>query len=78
LAFFTFFLAFGGNLARLGTILVETDDFLYLLQSLTGVFLNGVLIFQFMLYWNSGTKVDASKTPSKKGPAKKGDRKKLD
>ena len=29
LAFFTFFLGFAGSAARLATVLVETDDFLY-------------------------------------------------
>ena len=56
LAFFTFFLGFAGSAARLATVLVETDDFLYRLQYIIGTALNGMLVAQFLLYWNSGAK----------------------
>ena len=53
LAFFTFLLSFLGVVARLGTVMLETDDFLYQLQFILSVFLNGVIVLQFILYWNS-------------------------
>jgi len=53
LAFFTFALSFLGTVARLGTVLLETDDFLYQLQFILALFLNGVIVLQFILYWNS-------------------------
>lgn len=56
LAFFTFFLGFAGTMARLGTVLVETDDFLFMLQTLIGAVLNGMLVFQFFIYWSSTSK----------------------
>lgn len=72
LAFLTFLLNFVGGIARLGTVLVETSDFMYQLQFMVGVSLSGIIIFQFFLYWNSEkTKVATSSkgqknvTPSK-------------
>ena len=56
LAFFTFFLSFLGVIARLGTVLLETDDFLYQLQYILALFLNGVIVLQFILYWNNKQK----------------------
>jgi mannose-P-dolichol utilization defect protein 1 len=61
LAFFTFFLSFAGIVARLGTVLVETEDKMLLLQTLSSTALNGILVLQFLLYWNSGKKVDDKK-----------------
>jgi len=46
-------LGFGGSLARLGTVLVETDDLIYLISFLVAVSLNGILVLQFVLYWNN-------------------------
>lgn len=53
LAFFTFLLSFLGVVARLGTVLLETDDFLYQLQFILSVVLNGIIVLQFILYWNN-------------------------
>jgi len=53
LAFFTFLLSFLGVVARLGTVLLETDDFLYQLQFILSVILNGIIVLQFILYWNN-------------------------
>ena len=73
LAFFTFLLNFLGGVARLGTVLIETDDFMYQLQYFIGVGLNGILVAQFFLYWNnseaakpSQAKVDGGESPTKK------------
>jgi len=60
LAFFTFLLSFVGVIARLGTVLMETDDFLYQLQFILSVFLNGVIVLQFILYWNNNNKQSTS------------------
>jgi mannose-P-dolichol utilization defect 1 len=56
LAFFTFILNFLGGLARLATVMVETDDFLYQLQFILGVVLNGIIVIQFLMYWNNSGK----------------------
>ena len=53
LAFFTFLLSFLGVLARLGTVLMETDNFLYQLQYILSATLNGIIVLQFILYWNN-------------------------
>jgi mannose-P-dolichol utilization defect 1 len=53
LAFFTFLLSFLGVLARLGTVLFETDDFLYQLQFILSAVLNGIIVSQFLMYWNN-------------------------
>ena len=60
MAFFTFALSWVGSIARLGTVLVESDDFMFRLQYITGTILNTFIIIQFGLYWNS------SKAPPKK------------
>eukprot|EP00347_Sterkiella_histriomuscorum_P022985 403336391 len=64
LAFLTFFLGFAGSAARLATVLVETDDFLYRLQFIIGTILNGTLVLQFVMYWNN--KVQAGDKDSDK------------
>jgi mannose-P-dolichol utilization defect protein 1 len=74
LAFFTFFLSFLGVIARLGTVLLETDDFLYQLQFILALFLNGIIVLQFALYWNnkpstSVNDVKGGKTTFSKGKA---------
>ena len=53
LSFFTFLLSFLGVLARLGTVLFETDNFLYQLQYILSAALNGMIVLQFILYWNN-------------------------
>jgi len=60
MAFFTFALAWVGSIARLGTVLVESDDMLFRLQYISGVFLNTLIVVQFALYWNVAKKVDVS------------------
>ena len=66
LAFLTFFLAFAGVVARLGTVLVETNDFVLILQNVLGTVLNGTLVLQFLLYWKSATKKVGRKDIKKK------------
>ena len=61
LAFLTFMLNFAGSLARLGTVLFESDDMLFRLQYITGAVLNTLMIIQFALYWNSPANADAPK-----------------
>jgi len=46
-------------------VLVETEDFLYRLQYIIGTGLNGVLVLQFLLYWNSKPVGDDSKKVKK-------------
>ena len=53
LAFITFFLNFAGGIARLGTVLMESDDFMFRLQYIVGVSLSTIIMLQFVLYWNS-------------------------
>jgi hypothetical protein len=60
MAFATFALNFLGSIARLGTVLVESDDFMFRLQYIVGCALNTMIIIQFALYWNTAKKVDAS------------------
>ena len=69
LAFFTFFLGFAGSLARLATVMAETDDFLYLLQYVIGAGLNGTLVLQFLMYWNN--KVEEASKQEKQATPKK-------
>lgn len=66
LAFFTFFLSFVGVVARLGTVLIETDDFLYQLQYILSVILNGIIVLQFVLYWNNTAAPPSKKVESGK------------
>lgn len=56
LAFFSFFLNFAGSIARLGTVLIESDDPMFQLQYIVGVMLNTIIILQFFIYWNSTPK----------------------
>lgn len=65
MAFLTFLLTFVGSLARLGTVLHQSDDFFFRLQYITGSLLNTIIIIQFGLYWNVAKKVDASSTLDK-------------
>lgn len=65
MAFLTFLLNFLGSVARVGTVLMESDDFMFRLQYLAGLFLNFIIIVQFAMYWNVAKKVDASSTLDK-------------
>lgn len=73
LAFFSFFLNFAGSIARLGTVLFESDDFMFRLQYIVGVLLNTIIIIQFALYWNSSS---AKPKDSKVNPVKTGSKQK--
>jgi hypothetical protein len=43
--------------ARLFTVFVEArDDYVYLFANLNAVILNGTVVTQFFIYWNSGDK----------------------
>ena len=53
LALASFALSFLGSLTRLGTVLFETDDYLYKLQFIISTLLNATLLGQFFLYWNN-------------------------
>ncbi len=77
LAFITFLLGFLGGIARLGTVLVETDDFLYQLQFIVGVALSGIIVLQFVMYWNNNGEKKVTAEPKK--PQSKGrDRTKIE
>ena len=66
LSFFTFLLNFLGGLARLGTVILETDDKMYLLGFVLSVLLNAIIVAQFLIYWNSAkTAVGEAPSPSK-------------
>lgn len=79
LAFFTFLLSFLGGVARLGTVMLETDDFLYQLQYIIGVFLGGIIVGQFLLYWNTNKSATVQDSGDKKATSpKKTSRAKLD
>lgn len=67
LAFATQFLQFGGNCARLFTTLQEVPDQLTLLSVVIAAFLNGILLLQFVIYWNAPAKQPASTNETKKG-----------
>jgi hypothetical protein len=66
MAFATFFLSFLGSVARLGTVLIESDDFMFKLQYIVGFILNCMIITQFGLYWSSTKKVADKKKDEKK------------
>ena len=54
LSFTTCVLIFAGNSARLWTILVEVDnDWLLKFAVSSSAFLNGLICYQFILYWNN-------------------------
>ena len=53
MAFMTFFLSFLGSIARLGTVLNESDDFMFRLQYIISFFLNLGIVTQFALYKSS-------------------------
>lgn len=55
-AFITWFLNFGGTLARLFTTLQEVDDVMALAVIIASCVCNGIIVFQFVIYWNSDKK----------------------
>jgi len=66
LAFFGFILSFLGAIARTATVLMETDDFMFQLGYIVSVCLNGIITFQFALYWNASPKKSATVQPGDK------------
>ncbi|KAL6060139.1 Mannose-P-dolichol utilization defect 1 protein [Balamuthia mandrillaris] len=52
LSFVTFFLNFGGSLARVFTTVTETADPLVLASYATAALLNGIILAQILYYWN--------------------------
>jgi hypothetical protein len=51
-----FFVGWAGVIARLGTVLVETDDMLFIIQNILSAVLNGTIVLQFFLYWSNTDK----------------------
>ena len=52
-AFATWFLNFGGTLARLFTTLQEVDDIMALAVICLSALMNGIIVLQFVIYWNA-------------------------
>ena len=57
LSMVTIFLAWAGSATRLSTVLIESDDFLYALQFISGLVLNTILLLQFCIYPSGAAKV---------------------
>ena len=55
-AFFTWFMNFGGCAARLFTTLKEVPDMMALIVICTSTTCNGIIVMQFLMYWNSDSK----------------------
>mmetsp|Transcript_33962 Transcript_33962/g.54414 ORF Transcript_33962/g.54414 Transcript_33962/m.54414 type:complete len:247 (+) Transcript_33962:36-776(+) len=51
-AFITYFLGFAGAVARLFTTLQEVDDMMALLVVSVSTACNGIIVLQFLIYWN--------------------------
>ena len=68
LAFATQFLSCAGSVARLITVLIESDDLMYKIPFVTGFVLNLIIIIQFFIYW--GADGEAKKV-DKEGESKK-------
>ena len=56
LALITFALGWLGALARVATVLFESDDPLYRAQFISSAILNTMVMLQFGLYWNNDNK----------------------
>eukprot|EP01012_Entosiphon_sulcatum_P040121 TRINITY_DN53769_c0_g1_i1.p2 TRINITY_DN53769_c0_g1~~TRINITY_DN53769_c0_g1_i1.p2 ORF type:complete len:219 (-),score=51.79 TRINITY_DN53769_c0_g1_i1:78-710(-) len=56
LAFATFFLSLAGGTARIFTTWRETGDQVLMLAFTIGAVFNGIIVLQFLLYWNSKDK----------------------
>jgi mannose-P-dolichol utilization defect protein 1 len=70
LAFVSFCLSFAGCVARLGTVLFETDDIYFQAQFFLSTALNGIIVLQFVLYWNSADQVKKVEETEKSKKAK--------
>jgi hypothetical protein len=66
LAFATFFLMFGGTIARTATVFFESKDVMLRAQMGMALLLNTILIVQFALYWNSTPTQPETKKPQDK------------
>ena len=73
LALLTFTMGWGGAMARVATVLIESDDLLYRAQFVSSAVLNTMVMLQFALYWNSDKNKsktsDVELTDVKKKPA---------
>ena len=56
----TVFLQTAGGAARVGTVLVESDDVMFQAQYIIGLLLNMIIFLQFFCYWGSGKRVSVS------------------
>jgi len=56
LSFVTTILNLGGNVGRVFTTLKEVNDPIILAGCLIGTLLNGIIVLQFLLYWNAKPK----------------------
>merc|ERR1740123_714514 len=55
-AFFTWFMNFGGSAARLFTTFKEVPDMMARVVICTSTTCNGIIVMQFIMYWNSDSK----------------------
>jgi len=62
LAFPTFFLNFVGCIARIFTTLKELDDTIVLAGYIVGLFLNGIILAQIILYGDKNKEIRDKKT----------------
>jgi mannose-P-dolichol utilization defect protein 1 len=54
LSFLTVVLNFGGNIARTFTVLTEAgNDIIFLISNALPIVVNGIILLQFILYWNN-------------------------
>uniref|UniRef100_A0A7S0XRP0 Mannose-P-dolichol utilization defect 1 protein homolog n=1 Tax=Elphidium margaritaceum TaxID=933848 RepID=A0A7S0XRP0_9EUKA len=60
-AFITWFLNFGGSLARLFTTMQEVEDTMALVLICLSVVCNGIIVLQFILYWNASDEIKKKK-----------------
>jgi len=54
LSLITSFMNWAGTLSRIFTTIQETQDAIILTTFLTSFALNGIILVQFVIYWNSG------------------------
>ena len=66
LAFATVLLGWAGSIARLSTVLIESDDIYYRIPFILSAAFLSIIMLQFAYYWNSDKKVDDKKKDGKK------------
>lgn len=66
MAFITVLLQTVGGYARLATVLIESDDFLFKVQYISGSCLNTIMFIQFFMYWNNTIKANKIADDKKK------------